>query len=260
MENPIQLQSKPPRSKSYFREYFEALLTALLVAFFLRAFVVEAFKIPSKSMVPTLMVGDHIFVNKFVYGLRVPFTKQWIARFSDPVRGEVIVFTYPRDEKLDFIKRVVGVPGDHVEIRDGKITVNGTSIKQYPVHLSGPDASNKRLLNVSSIEGFEALIKPYSQIPFELDWMEFNFFLEQLGDMLHWVQYSKNFTNQAHMEFDVPPGNFFMMGDNRDNSSDSREWGFVPRDFIRGRAMFIWLSIDHDQGGVRWTRFGKWIN
>jgi len=259
--------SKPKKKKSHFREYFEAFLTALLIAFFLRAFVVEAFKIPSKSMVPTLMVGDHIFVNKFVYGIRLPFTKNWIAHFNNPQRGEVIVFIYPRNPSLDFIKRVVGLPGDTVAVKGDDLLVNGEKVMVTPLVPIGVDKENPRILDVATppeTNGKEI------ELPFFREWKEFNFFIEKLGVASHFIQEERE-ARGDEIEKVVPPGHLFVMGDNRDNSSDSREWGFVPLDNVKGRAMFIWLSPDVRPGlpifkslfsffkDMRWERLGKGI-
>jgi signal peptidase I len=246
------------KKKSSFREYVEAFLTALLIAFFLRAFVVEAFKIPSKSMVPTLLVGDHIFVNKFIYGLRLPFSKKWVAHFGTPQRGEVIVFTYPKNESLDFIKRVVGLPGDKITIKGDDLYVNGEKENIYPVIPKELDPQDKRKIDVEKIEDGE-LIKYFSELPFMTEWKDYKYYVEKLSGVPHYIQHSIYLGRNEELEITVPPDHLFVMGDNRDNSSDSREWGFVPMENIKGRAMFIWLSLDHDQGGVRWHRFGKWI-
>jgi len=253
----VVLPDKPKKKKSSFREYTEAFLTALLIAFFLRAFLVEAFKIPSKSMVPNLLVGDHIFVNKFVYGIRLPLTKKWIAHFSEPKRGEVIVFIYPRNDSLDFIKRVVGLPGDKVSLKDDQLLINGEKVNTYPVVVKGVDPKNRRRLEVARVEGKD-FGKRFTELPYFTEWKDFAFFVETLGEVNHYVQHAKE-AGSENLEITVPEGHLFVMGDNRDNSSDSREWGFVPVENIKGRAMFIWLSLDHDQGGIRWNRFGKWI-
>ena len=121
------------KKKGAIREYAEALITALLVALFLRAFVVEAFKVPSGSMLPSILIGDHLFVNKFLYGIRVPFTKHWLYHLQEPERGETVVFIYPVDERKDFIKRVVGLPGDHIVLEGTEVRINGEPAKRIPL-------------------------------------------------------------------------------------------------------------------------------
>lgn len=222
------------RKKGFVREYGEALLTALLIAFFIRSFVIEAFKIPSGSMIPTLMVGDHIFVNKFVYGLRIPFTKTKIVTFGTPKRGEPIVFMYPMDESKDFIKRVVGLPGDVVRVHGEEVIINGQPVTHDPI------------ADISSIPAFGG-------------WQHFKYYSEDLGGTHHLVQFDDDRTGRENEEFTITPDHLFVMGDNRDNSSDSRDWGLVPLENIKGRAMFVWLSIDFDRKTLRWDRFGKWI-
>jgi signal peptidase I, bacterial type len=248
---------KPVKKKSNVREYTEALVTAVLIAFVLRAFVVEAFKIPSKSMVPTLMVGDHIFVNKFTYGIRVPFTKKWVTQYKTPKRGEVVVFMFPGNEGLDFIKRVVGVPGDHIKFVGDDLYINNQKIQNVPVQVEGQNPKDKRELLIQSVSGFPDA-QDYTDLPYSPEWKDYSYFLERLGEHTHYKQESGLHFRDGQ-EVVVPEGMLFVMGDNRDNSSDSREWGFVPLVNLKGRAMFIWLSWDHDQGGVRWDRFGKWI-
>lgn len=258
MQNPdifIKPSAPAPRKKSKVREYTEALLSAVLIALFVRAFVVEAFKIPSKSMVPTLMVGDHIFVNKFVYGIRIPIAGKWIAHFRNPERGEVVVFVYPKNESLDFIKRVVGLPGDKISIQGSDVFINGAKVEAKPLEIEGVNPKDGRELLVKKPAD---LPKLFETLPFFPEWQEYKFYDEKLGNVDHWMQHSI-FPRLEKIEITVPEGHFFVMGDNRENSSDSREWGFVPMDNLKGRAMFIWLSLDHDQGGVRWDRFGKWI-
>lgn len=256
MENPnIVLNSPPKPKKSKTREYAEALLSAVLIALFVRAFVVEAFKIPSKSMVPTLMVGDHLFVNKFAYGIRIPIWGKWIAHFKNPERGEVVVFVYPRDSSLDFIKRVVGLPGDTVSVQGSELKVNGELISTLPLEVKGVNPQNARQLLVNKPENLPAL---FAILPFFPDWQDYKFYAEKLGKVEHWIQHH-SFPRSENLNITVPPDHLFVMGDNRENSSDSREWGFVPMKNLKGQAMFIWLSLDHDQGGIRWDRFGKWI-
>lgn len=226
------------------------MIIAGLVALFIRSFVIEAFKIPSGSMIPTLSVGDHIFVNKFIYGLRLPFTRRHFIKFRDPQRGEVIVFICPNGDGKDFIKRVVGLPGDLVRVYSTEVEVNGERFKHEDVYVT-QDSKDKRVLLV---EGSDV-----QKIPYVPDLENFDFYEEETDGTDHLVQYEKGVLRHTY-EFKVPEGHFFMMGDNRDNSADSREWGFVPQGNIKGKAMFVWLSLDKDQGGIRWHEFGRWIH
>lgn len=237
------------RKKSVVREYIEALLVAGLIALFIRAFIIEAFKIPSGSMIPTLSVGDHIFVNKFVYGLRFPFTRNYFVKFGTPEKGDVIVFICPTDDGKDFIKRVIGKPGDKVRVFGTSVEVNGELLEHEEVTLSN-DPKDKRVL--------EVLGSDIKEIPYVPNYTDFNFYEEEAGNLEHLVQYEKDIYRNDY-EVLVPEGHYFVMGDNRDNSADSREWGFVPEGNIKGKAMFVWLSLDKDQGGVRWHEFGRWI-
>ena len=237
------------KKKGVIREYVEAFLVAGLIALTLRAFVVEAFKIPSGSMIPTLSIGDHIFVNKFAYGLRVPFSKARITDVKVPERGDVVVFMYPLDESESFIKRVIGLPGDHIVIRDKRIFINDKELKREPLTISY-DPANKRQMAVSG-----PVLKT---LPFERDWQDYDFYLETIGDTQHVVQYQK-YLFRENIDVTVPEGTLFAMGDNRDNSKDSREWGFVPMQNLKGKALFVWLSVDHDFGGIRFNEFGRVI-
>lgn len=243
------------QKKNVVREYIEALLTAVLLAFVIRSFIIEPYKIPSKSMVPTLLVGDHIFVNKFIYGLRIPGTKKWIAKFGEPKRGEVIVFIYPEDEKLDFIKRVVGLPGDHIRVHEGKLFINDQEVPEKEIPVLGVEPQDRRRLRLGQIE--EPIPGSMKKIAFYRGFESYAIELEKLGEVTHLIQRSRVMPNNEEYDAVVPPDHFFVMGDNRDQSADSRVWGFVPRENLKGKAMFIWLSLDSDLGGVRLKRFGK---
>ena len=250
------------KKKSNAREYTEALFTAILIALFLRAFVVEAFKIPSGSMIPTLVVGDHIFVNKFKYGIRLPFTKKWAVKFRDPTRGETIVFIYPENPKLDFIKRVVGVAGDKIRIDGDDLYLNGEKVRTAPLKVAGVDPDNSHRLDLVSNPNFPDGAN-FTKVPTFPHWQEYKIFLEDLGGHTHLKQ-EGSFDFVRSRDIVVPDNNLFVMGDNRDNSKDSREWGFVPIENVKGKAMFIWLSLRHENCDqflcVRWDRFGNWIN
>jgi signal peptidase I len=199
-----------PRQKSVVREYGEALLVALLLALFIRSFIVQAFKIPSGSMIPTLAIGDHILVNKFVYGVRLPYLGTSIIPVGTPRRGDVVVFVYPQDEEKDFIKRVVGAAGDTIEVRDKHLFVNG-----------------------------EAVADPFAH------------FSEEDGRMMA--------PRDNFGPFQVPAGYIFVMGDNRDRSYDSRFWGPVALDKVKGKAFLIYWSWEGAGRWVRWERIGQLI-
>jgi signal peptidase I len=200
------------KSKSTFREYAEAIGMALLLALFIRTFIVQAFKIPSGSMIPTLQIGDHILVNKLAYGVRMPFLEDYIVEFSEPRRDDVIVFIFPEDRSKDFIKRVAAVAGDSVEIRDKRVMINGKQIADPHAHFEGDDPQTAGLAN-----------------------------RDDYGPRI------------------VPEDHVFVMGDNRDRSYDSRFWGYVHLDEIRGKAFLIYWSWDGTDRWVRWERLGSLI-
>ncbi len=205
------------KKKSILREYIEAILIALLLALFIRTFIVQAFKIPSGSMLPTLQIGDHILVSKFSYALNNPFTGSSLISFAEPERGDIIVFKYPVKKDVDYIKRVIGVAGDRLEIKDKKVFVNGELFEiEQAIHLD------------KSIQSPRDNYGPVT----------------------------------------VPPLSVFVMGDNRDNSHDSRFWGFVNHKAIRGKAFIIYWSWDIQHSpfslkrlqSIRWNRLGDTIN
>lgn len=200
--------------KSTLREYSESIGIAVAIALLLRAFVVEAFQIPSGSMIPTLEVGDHIFVAKFSYGLVVPFSNKKILEFRQPNRGDVIVFKYPQDPSIDYIKRVVGLPGEKLELRHNELFINDRPMPREHVgayHGSADDRDSEL-------------------------WQE------TLDERRHQALQDASRMPQNYGPIVVPPGNVFVMGDNRDNSSDSRVWGTVAHDLIKGRALIVWWS------------------
>ncbi|MEX3638344.1 signal peptidase I [Paraburkholderia sp. BR14320] len=213
-------------------EYTASFFPVILVVFVVRSFVVEPFKIPSGSMVPTLLVGDFILVSKFEYGLRLPITNTRITQGRPVQRGDVVVFRYPKDESVDYIKRVIGLPGDLVEYQDKKLTVNGKPVPETPL----PDYLDEERLGYAKqfqedIDGRKnAILNNPAVPPFIVGAEDF--------------PYRDNCQYNARgVICKVPPGNFFMMGDNRDNSADSRYWGFAPERNIVGRAFFIWMNF-----------------
>lgn len=221
--------------KSATREYIESIGFAVLIALLLRAFVVEAFKIPSGSMIPTLKVGDHLFVNKFIYGLRIPWTNlKFFAR--TPQRGDVIVFVYPKDPDKDFIKRIVALGGDTVEVRDGVVIVNDKPVPRKTVaqncsYLDTEEGSDRA--EVRDCVAFDETVP---------------------GHEYRVIQDPDGLSATDYPPTKIPPGQVFVMGDNRDNSHDSRFWGTVPEGQIKGKALIIWWSKGAPEG-VRWGRF-----
>jgi signal peptidase I len=250
MSNNNSVAGNNKKKKSSFREYAEAVITAILIALLIRSFGIEAFKIPSSSMIPTLMIGDHIFVNKFIYGLRIPLTKIRFFEFRKPERGDVIVFIYPKDESKDFIKRVLGLPGDSIRIENENVFVNGKEIPIKEISVF-PNKSEDKLM-ISDSESHKTL-------PYFRQWRRFDFFDTDIGKEDVIIQYEKNIYHRSG-EFNVPENHLFVMGDNRDNSSDSREWGYVPLENVKGKAMFVWLSLNKEKGGIRFKRIGEWID
>lgn len=197
------------KKKSGLRENIEAILVAIVLALFIRTFIIQAFKIPSGSMKETLKIGDHILVNKFIYGVKIPYLQTTIVPITNPKHGDIVVFKFPEDPKKDFIKRVIAVAGDVVEVRDKQVYVN------------------RKLLNHDFGIHTDSYIFPSS------------------------VQPRDNFGPVV-----VPEKSLFVMGDNRDQSYDSRFWGFVDLKALKGKALMIYWSWDKENFGVRWNRIG----
>ncbi len=197
--------------KRIIKEYIEPIVIAVLIALFIRAFIVQAFKIPSSSMEPTLLVGDHLLVSKFIYGVRIPYTNIKFFQYKKPQRGDIIVFIFPKDRSKDFIKRVIGTEGEKVAIIHNKIYINDKMIDDRWGHFT--------------------ITRPS---------------IEEYGPVR------------------VPEGFLFVMGDNRDNSQDSRFWGFVNINEVKGKAFIVYFSWDSNAqkllNMIRWTRFGKLIH
>lgn len=198
--------------KAKIKEWIKSIVIALILALFIRTFFVQAYKIPSGSMIPSLLIGDYLLVNKIVFGIRHPFKDDFIYRWDLPKRQEIVVFTYPIDKKLDFIKRVIGLPGDTVEIINKKVYVNGVPLDEPYVQYSDQEIYPKE---VSPRDNFGPVR--------------------------------------------VPQGHLFVLGDNRDQSYDSRFWGFVPFQSLKGKALIIYFSWDSTDTKIRFSRLGKLI-
>jgi signal peptidase I len=246
--------------KSTLREYVEAIGVAILLALVIRTFVVQAFKIPSGSMLPTLQIGDHILVNKLRYGprLEVPLTNLSFGRLpalAPPERGDVVVFVYPQDETKDFIKRVVGLPGDIVEIRDRQIILNGEPFADSAAHFLGP-ASRMTRLQLGPVY----IARAGDEVRIADGNLQVNGkSLPLPAREVFWRQYG-DLARDGNGAGAVMSENFyFMMGDNRDNSQDSRVWGPVGEAALKGRAFLVYWSWDGRDRWIRWDRLGSWI-
>ena len=232
-------------------EYTAGLFGVIALVFVLRSFIVEPFRIPSGSMLPNLYVGDFILVNKYTYGLRLPIGNQTIVPMNSPKKGDVVVFQFPPDKSQSYIKRVVGVPGDVVRYENKVLTVNGQTYQQMPKSGIIPDAeyptypnSNKPVLGVIMTKAAEE-----GAVTHDILTIEKQPTINPNG--LSEYPFSKNtsactyFPNNTGMECKVPAGQYLMMGDNRDNSTDGRYWGFVPEQNIIGKAYFVWMNFSH---------------
>ena len=227
------LQIAVRSKKSLAREYAEAVLIALALALLIRTFFIQAYMIPSGSMEPTLLIGDHILVSKMAYGIRLPDSifglkigglplGRYLLHLGDIHRGDVIVFVHPQERDKDLIKRVIGLPGDRVQIKSGRVWVNGRPISDPHAHLEVPDAQRFEVPrdNFGFMDASGAIVGP----------------------------------------LEVPAGRLFVMGDNRDHSDDSRYWGFANQNDVEGRALVVYWSWDGDASGllpIRWSRFGR---
>ncbi len=222
--------------RRFWTEGLGSFIIAIAIALLVRWAFMEAYVIPSGSMLPTLLVRDHIFVNKVVYGVRVPFTERWIVRLNEPQPGEVVVFKYPQDISQFYIKRVVGVSGDRIFYENGNLYVNERLVEKRVPQKRAGDAA---WLRDADFLGEEASGAVQNYVHWE----------ESLGERTYSTLLRKGEpVNLSFGPYTVPEGHFFVLGDNRDNSQDSRAWGedkrFVPRDHLVGRAMFVWLSCE----------------
>ena len=218
---------KPGRMIEYSRSFFPVFFIVLL----LRSFIIEPFRIPSGSLEPTLLVGDFVAVNKFIYGLRLPVWEKKVISISNPKTGDIVVFRWPPDPSFDYIKRVIGVPGDKIVYHNKVLTINGKEIKQTFVSYTTDQSSGKAVA----------------------------MYREDLNGVEHDI-YVHPSDPAIDIDIEVPQGQYFMMGDNRDDSADSRFWGFVSDKYLRGKAFMVWLSWNSKTGSFRWSTIGRFIN
>lgn len=233
-----------------FLSSFTSFSLAVLAILALRWLLIEPYVIPSGSMRPTLLVHDHILVNKFAYGVRVPFMKKWLFKREDPKRGDIVVFRAV-NQNYFMVKRVVGIPGDELEVNsDGTLVINGQRVERRDLGPSDTEASQEPYYFVDELD----IGGPFEQ---------FTFFEEKNGEATYRTLQVLGFPREPG-RYQIPDGHLFMMGDNRDNSSDSRVWGTLPIDHVLGEAMFVWLSCDHtlplftflcNPLELRWDRF-----
>jgi signal peptidase I len=211
-------------------EYARSFFPIVLIVFLLRSFLAEPFRIPSASMMPTLLIGDFLLVNKFTYGIRLPVINKKIIEINEPARGDIVVFRFPKDPTVDYIKRVIGLPGDKVAYYNKKLFINNTPINQtglgtYQGVGQGSDMSGSTHLE-ENLTGVEHSILIRNDAP------------------------------TVEGSYVIPPGNYFVMGDNRDNSNDSRYWGTVPEENLVGKAFFLWMNWDWEYKGIGFDRIG----
>jgi len=244
----LRKRRSPDAKMPWWIEYPVSFFPVILIVFLLRSFLVEPFKIPSGSMLPTLLVGDFILVNKYTYGIRLPVVNVKLMDVSEPKRGDVMVFRYPEDTSLDYIKRIVGVPGDVVAYKGKQLYVN-----EQPVPAT-PDGSYSYVDAGSGLNFVAA-----QRLSEKLDAHPHSILVEtdapslQLSGVRQFPLRENCVYNDQGFSCKVPPGHYFMMGDNRDRSSDSRYWGFVPDRNIVGKAFMIWWNFDE------FKRIGKFI-
>lgn len=222
---------QPGEKAPHILEFGRSFFSVFFIVLILRSFLVEPFRIPSGSLEPTLLVGDFVAVNKFAYGLRLPVSETKVLSYKTPKTGQVAVFRWPPDPSYDYIKRVIGVPGDRIGYHNKVLTVNGQEAKQTFVEYAVDESSGNAVAK----------------------------YKEQLNGVEHDIFIRKDV---PAVDFDivVPEGHYFMMGDNRDDSADSRYWGFVPDSHLRGRAFLVWMSWNGRSDSVRWNKIGSVIH
>lgn len=211
-------------------EYSRSFFPVFIIVLLLRSFLVEPFRIPSGSLEPTLLVGDFVAVNKFAYGLRLPVWEKKVVKINNPKTGQIAVFRWPPDPSYDYIKRVIGTPGDKIEYKNKVLSVNGKTMPQKFIENTIDESSGKVVKKMQ----------------------------ENLNGIKHYI-YINDETKAHDFSITVPKGKYFMMGDNRDDSADSRYWGYVDDEYLRGQAFLVWMSWNGAKDRIRWSQIGKLI-
>jgi len=222
---------KPEQKPSRVIEYSRSLFPVFFIVLLLRSFLIEPFRIPSGSLEPTLLVGDFLAVNKFAYGLRLPVWEKKIIPIATPKTGEIVVFRWPPNPSYDYIKRVIGVPGDEVSYHNKILSINGKEVKQTFIQYTTDESSGKTVAK----------------------------YRENLNGVEHDI-YIQPDAKATDFTVKVPEGHYFMMGDNRDDSADSRYWGFVSDEYLRGKAFLVWMSWNSKTASIRWRKIGSVIH
>lgn len=224
---------KRPKNKkpNWFIESSRSFFPVFLLVLLLRSFLIEPFRIPTGSLVPTLLVGDFVAVNKFAYGFRLPVWEKKIISIKNPKTGDIAIFRWPPNPEYDFIKRVIGVPGDKISYRNKVLTINGKEIKQTFEEYTTDESSGRAVAR----------------------------YRESLNGLNHDIYINPAIASQD-FEVEVPKGHYFMMGDNRDDSADSRYFGFVSEEYLRGKALLVWMSWNKKTYSVRWSRIGRLVH
>lgn len=217
-----------------YAEYARAFFPIFLLVLCIRSFLIQPYRVPTGSLAPTVLPGDFIVVNEYAYGLRLPVLNSKILKIGEPKRGDIALFRYPNDINTLFVKRVIGLPGDHVVYRNKILIINNEIMGQIPFGLT-----------LDYEDGFAS--------PVQMK-------IENLGKVVHKIFIRPGYKEWENIDVVVPPNSYFMMGDNRDNSRDGREWGFVPEANLVGKAFGVWMSWDPDKKSVRFDRIGKKIN
>lgn len=249
-----QANHKPP---SLFIEYARSFFPILLLVLLIRSFVVQPYRVPTGSLEPTVLPGDFILVNQFAYGLHLPVLNTKILNIGAPKTGDIVLFHWPKDTRILYVKRLIGTPGDHIVYKNKILTINGITAKQSDL---GMDLDQEYSV-ATPIKVMEETL-PISPTPVNASTDKFSNASNNTAiiSIKHKIFIRPGTNINENFDVIVPPKHYFMMGDNRDNSGDSRIWGFVPEEYLVGKALLVWMSWDNNNIAVRWQRIGKTVS